>query len=909
MERSVFLAAVDAALSLSAASSAATGAAYAKRACLEWLARWPGDFRVRARLADACLRTGETDQAVQHLRQVIEADPESGKAYGTLSALLRRTGCSALSAEVDGCLFALGAAVSTAAGLPDWADPLQTSLRLLKDGRWQEARLSAETVLCAGADQALPALVHLQTLWRLSEHAVVLSAGGEYRTRWPGCAAFLLLMAQSCFSTGRNAQGVELLHAVSVADPASEVADRYLGALNPYRSLWPAQMTAELSTALPAEVAAAAGWNRLASGPPGPEPPDLPADIPVLRFPDFDAENPPPLSPSGPVVIEPIPGELFPGPFDSSDEKTSGPYNHAGAVRQPEPPAPKTQTTTPTARREDSGLDDLRRELDRVAGRLRVRKGTRKKDSRQPAYLILTSRKRLTAIYGAGALPQIDDRLQSILRSKRGMGGWSAYLADVDDSENLKAFGLSPVDPANAWQVKTLISGICAFLEEKSEMLGALLIVGGEEVIPFHRLPNPADDDDADVPSDNPYAARDENYFVPEWPVGRIPTPPDSKAVFLLETLGRIAERESAARKTVIESLWWVIRTLLRPGTARFRKGSACTAAVWKRASGNVFRPVSSTASLLVAPPIHSGTLPKEFLARPKYSYFNLHGLERGPQWLGQRESSGKGPADAEFPIVLNPSQVVEAGNVPQVVFTEACYGANIRGKGVRDALSIAFLGAGTRALVGSTKICYGAAAAPLIAADLLAHLFLQNCLSGVPAGESLRLAKLAFTEEMNRRQGFLDPEDQKTLISFILLGDPLYASETGSAKRGQRGIPRRRFSPERIKTIFAKEDFVENGSSPSPKVQLELKKAMAHYLPGMGDSRIRFLHPQEGQGVPSGEAKDASPGRKPQSTPRSPAWVVALDRKSEAHGQAIRQFAKISLDGSGRVVKIAVSR
>jgi hypothetical protein len=58
---------------------------------------------------------------------------------------------------------------------------------------------------------------------------------------------------------------------------------------------------------------------------------------------------------------------------------------------------------------------------------------------------------------------------------------------------------------------------------KKGEMIGSLLIVGGPEVVPFHRLPNPTDDLDDEVLSDSPYSTRDSNYFVPEWPVSRIP--------------------------------------------------------------------------------------------------------------------------------------------------------------------------------------------------------------------------------------------------------------------------------------------------------------------------------------------------------------------------------------------------
>lgn len=900
MERSLFLTAVDAALSLaSAPEKNSSGLEYAKRACGEWLARWPGDFRVRARLADAHLLSGEYDSASPQLALVIQADPEAARPYSTLSTMLRRIGRTAEASAADGCLHAMDAAAGSNVGLPEWADPLQTAMRLLRSGRWQEARLAAETVLRAAPEQPLAALVHLQSLWRLSEHGVVLSAGREYRSTWPGCAAFLLLMAQSSFASNRNAEGVEFLHSVSVADPAGEVADRYLGALNPYRSLWPSKMQADLTTALPAAVAAAAGWNRLTAPPAPPEAPNLPADIPVLKFPDYDALDPSSSPMVTSTVIAPIPGEVFPGPSDSSDDKQ--------AARAPaEPKSPAAGPVREAEPVED--LEDLRRELSTVAKRLRMRKSILEKDVRRPAYILLTSRKKLASIYGPEVLPKIDQCFQDILRSKRALSGWSAHLADVDNAESLKAFGLLPVDPANAWQVKTLVAGIDSAIGKKGEMIGALQIVGGHEVIPFHRLPNPTDDDDSDVPSDNPYASRDENYFVPEWPVGRFPTPSDPQAAFLLGVLRNAAEPTTATRSTLAQTFFAIVRRLIRPASARFETGSACTAAVWRKASVEVFRPIASSQSMLVAPPAHSGSLPAEFLTLPKYSYFNLHGLEGGPQWLGQREAKSKGPADVEFPIVLNPGKVTSAGKAPVVVFSEACYGANILQKGVGDAVSLALLASGTRALAGSTKISYGAAATPLIAADLLARLFLQNCQSGIPAGESLRLAKLAFAEEMNRRQGFLDPEDQKTLASFILLGDPLYVSEPGSAKFSKQGILRWRKPPDQIKTLFAKDDMMENGSAPSAKVQSSLKQAMERYLPGMSESRMRFLHPRV-TGSPQDKTDPLTGLRKPQSTPRSPAWVVALDRKYEAHGQSITQYAKISLDASGQIVKITVSR
>ncbi len=279
--------------------------------------------------------------------------------------------------------------------------------------------------------------------------------------------------------------------------------------------------------------------------------------------------------------------------------------------------------------------------------------------------------------------------------------------------------------------------------------------------------------------------------------------------------------------------------------------------------------------------------------------------MENGPQWLGQRNTKSKETADVEFPIVLLPAQVATARKAPDVVFTEACYGANILKKAVGDSNALEFLASGTRALVGSTKICYGAASAPLIAADLLAQLFLQNCLAGLPIGEALRQAKISAASKINLQQSYLDPEDQKTLISFLLFGDPLHVSETASGKRAAPTIARWRKSAQAIQTLRAKDDLQENGTVPSENVQTSLKKAMHQYLPGMTDSRMRYLHPR-----PEISAASAgSRGKKDRAAARAPAWVVALDRKYEAHGQSITQYAKISMDSSGRVIKVSVSR
>ncbi len=75
-----------------------------------------------------------------------------------------------------------------------------------------------------------------------------------------------------------------------------------------------------------------------------------------------------------------------------------------------------------------------------------------------------------------------------------------------------------------------------------------------------------------------------------------------------------------------------------------------------------------------------------------------------------------------EYPVAMVPENFSPV-SAPTLVFSEACYGANILGKAVKEHR------AGTswprsRAFVGSTCIAYGSVSKPLIAADLLAWHF-----------------------------------------------------------------------------------------------------------------------------------------------------------------------------------------
>jgi len=256
-------------------------------------------------------------------------------------------------------------------------------------------------------------------------------------------------------------------------------------------------------------------------------------------------------------------------------------------------------------------------------------------------------------------------------------------------------------------------------------------------------------------------------------------------------------------------------------------------------------------------------------------------------------------------------------GRAPVVVFSEACYGANVIGKGTDEALCLKFLAAGSRVVVGSTKIAYGSVTTPLVGADLLGRYFWQNLTNGVPAGEALRRAKLQMAQEMHSRQGFLDGEDQKTLISFILYGDPLAtAPEAGLAAKRINAPLWLAKTPAATPTVCDKTVTAGAGrlaaSEITPEMVSQIKTAVARYLPGMQDAHMQFAHTHSaclGTDHTCPTAQLARSGPAKMGIKHGATTVVTLSKSIRSSSRLHPHYARLTLDASGAVVKVAVSR
>jgi hypothetical protein len=316
-----------------------------------------------------------------------------------------------------------------------------------------------------------------------------------------------------------------------------------------------------------------------------------------------------------------------------------------------------------------------------------------------------------------------------------------------------------------------------------------------------------------------------------------------------------------------------------------------------------VFRIIGERRALAISPPAAAEQLPKRAKQRLDLAYYNLHGIEDSAEWYGQRDplESQEGP---DYPVAMRPQDVVNSGRAPQIVFTEACYGANIHQKTVDSALSLKFLSAGSKAVVGSTCTSYGSIASPLIAADLLGQSFWKLLKEGFPAGEALRRAKIYLAREMHKRQGYLDGEDQKTLIQFVLYGDPLAQPDNQTINPASY----QRYSNPRVKTICDKVNGKAAGHDDVPdKVVAQVKGLVKEYLPGMAKCKVAYSREHVdcvGHNCPSQQMGDKG---HPNGVPRR--RVVMLSKQVQSDFKKHPQYARVTFDEKGKVVKLAVSR
>lgn len=856
---------------------------FARQACLSWLANFPGDLGISLFYAKSLAQLGEIDLAITILDKISTVDPEFVEALEYLASL--SSDASDIKSELRDILNYLKH-TNEPSGSTEWIKCMKSAREVFIQGNNETAEKFILDALTYNPSSSLPYLLHLQIVQKKEISSLTRTLATIYSAKWPDTAQFKVSSALLQLEEGNETSAVENLHWCAVHDTSGQVITRMLGDQHRFKPLWPEALQIYLDIPVPAQVASRLGWNRLGDG--------------VTIGNHFLKE----------VQEESLVNEVFNSDIEAGDsQKAIHPnnltYQDDGTSQD------KTETSTTPDNKMESDINEIQKQFEKIAKNAR-RKSLSNTDTRFPIYVILSSKTALITKYGENTMTVIDQFLKELSEKITQSAKWNSMVFYPDDPACTSPIGISPINNNDPWKIKLSLSDLDAHLYKHGEMIGALLIVGGNDIVPFHQLPNPTDDLDNYVLSDNPYATLDENYYISQWPVGRIPDEKGSDAGFLIEQIrflnNEYGNKSKSKSLSPFKLFSWIsnfIANLLGRTELRVPSNDSVgySAEVWEATSALVYDTISSAKNLITCPPVTSKNLTQTRQNAKKCGYYNLHGLQDGPDWYGQRDPL-KRSNELDYPIAITPTQLGKGLPSAELIFSEACYGAYTNDKSTEESMALKFLSTGSRCMIGSTGIAYGSVLKPLIAADLLAIEFWKQILGGISVGYALMRAKINLVHLMVKKQGYLDGEDQKTLLSFILYGDPL--AILNDLNNVAEPLIRVKTLPE-IKVVndYGDELTMEEAGL-SDEILSEVKSVVSKYLPGFqnGDYSINS---QQSYFKAPGSAKKAS--NTPDKENKDQHYVVTLKKSISQDNINHRSFARMTLDRKGKIIKLALSR
>lgn len=933
---------------------------FASQVSLDWLTEFPGDLNIKYWYGFARAKEGHLNLAASILDETLQYDPEYLDALKTrieiekqiLNDNRKELPNYQISPskndlfEFQEWLIALS---GETIGLPKrayddlalrWGEELHYLQKGFPNRNQQissqtpDYEHSIQELIAAKADHPLVGIAHIRFLYQqYSDH--LFPAQGlrntieQYLEKFPNCLYLNYVLVDCLMETNQPEKAVALLHSLAARDISAQVAKRVWQFDKSFFTIWPHTLFKQLEIPIPASVAAYLGLNQLPVG-----------SIPQTTEPELE---PPWIIPDQTISF----ASSVPQPTYATKQFIS------------------EETEKPSL---TSVAEEFQESFNQISQHLKQPQLSNL-DGRQPVYVILTANQPLQTSFGIDVQKQIEKSMLNFLQAIQYQLGWRGLLYYVDEGKSIpaanKSSTLSNAKPSDPCQIKQCLNDLDHKLASQGEMIGALMIVGGNEIIPFHRLPNPVEDGDDEILSDNPYGSRDDNYLALDWPVGRIPIPPQN-AQFLIDYLDEITKAHQSLIqsqtnwKSKVPSFQWLFSWLsflaaLFDHRNPLPTSFGYTAAAWRFASFSVFREIGNPQNMLISPQNSTKTKPaqtaKQRLVRhtalqnkklemagqttqelsrtpavqlpPAQSgYFNLHGLADSAEWFGQSDPTEAGfynPSQSEHPVALQPGDILlNSSTAFKVVLSEACFGANINNKQIEDSIVLSFLDKGCQAFIGSTATAYGSNSTPLIAADFLAQAFWKNIRNGIPAGEALRQAKLALVAPVGKVEQTLDAEDQKTIISFTLLGDPL--AQLGSDQLSPKVIRHAKAIQPVPKVICDRGMRSCQPDELSPQVETSIKKLVEKYLPGMEQANLSILsNGSECHGnctICSWNCEIKNFAKKPTNQRAKSKEDLLVNRKIVIvkkenlwQNHIYTQYARMTLDSKGKLLKLAISK
>lgn len=867
--------------------------AFAKRIIISWLKKYPSDLWIQYRLAIILYKLGLKDEAIRLSEIIVDHDPEFIEVWALLAALY-----------------------------PDASEQKKVAIqrqKILNSFKKQDIAGQTSKNVFFRKKESID-IDDLDDFDILSAIRIIKKIGSGtdlsschrllkiYTRRWPKAVQFRLMLGDVLNRMGNSEEGIQIIHATLENDLIGQVAYRLWKSENPYKDLWldSDQLTLDISTLeIPAKVAK---HSKL----------DKEYNLIVESENDLDFQEQNRIKKAENTARTNL---------NTEETFNNHQVNDPSIISQEDYLDSSTRTTEKTKEpdREQSPISkktEKKKELYpsffSIKGDIKnlIKKNEKKigtattdpikeyvyklnledADERFPVYVVLSTISGLTAKYGKNNKDFIDQEMRSVVDAVENREGWNAMVYYPDEFQSRSMTTMS------AESIRASLIQLDQSLSAKGLMIGALLIVGGHDVVPFFTLNNPAMDDDLKIYSDVPYASSDSICFYDQhWQIGRIPGDNSNDPGLLLSQLREIQNhhmtrfngQKSGENKNGINK---------QPIIGKFSKvlksekcfGYSC--AVWQRPSVAVYKNLTDASNLLISPATMASNFPLSRLENVDYAYFNLHGIKGQPNWYGQKDTKDTSSIPM-IPVALEISNARNITKTPKVVFAENCYGSDIINRNESNALSLHMLGKTTHVFIGSTAIAYGAMNLPLTAADLLANLFWKHLLTGISCGEAFRRARKNLATEIESSNGSLDGEVQKTLLSFVLLGDPLYAVDDYAdiTDRMQRAKTSRNYELAREKL--------------DSKVAIDFAMAKRIYNEVNQMYNLNVVSDEFSTFTIQKQIINRKSGGDLEDIEKSQNYVIVYSKDTKVGNMLDRLITRVTVNREGKIIKVSFSR
>jgi len=429
--------------------------------------------------------------------------------------------------------------------------------------------------------------------------------------------------------------------------------------------------------------------------------------------------------------------------------------------------------------------------------------------------IIVTNRSALQNKYGSAGFKKIQAAVKQLIAADKKRNLTSLLVFADIASVMKKAKGKPVKDPTDPEQFKNAIDSL--FNHYKPDYI---MLLGATDIIPHcrFRIPIP-DDDDTFIPSDVPYACETSfsrnagDFIAPGRVLGRLPditgVNDPSYLITLIQNSINWKPLKSSAYKNYfsLSVKWW--------------KKSTQTSLM------NIFQ---DNKKLELAPPTE-GPFTKTDLS-PMMHFFNCHGGLRTSEFYGQPNENSN-----SFPVCMESNMLDKKISYGTVTAAECCYGGLLynpnRPNKIHLPISNTYLKNNAIAFVGSTTAAYGPSDSQGGADYITQYFLIAIQKGGASTGRSFLEAQQRFVEKGDVK---MDPTDLKTIIQFLLLGDPSITPIEGSPKTTPGKTP--------VKSIMNK-DAHETKERKERRLKLAEKSI---YINSTSDAPVKIEVPIRGK-------------------------------------------------------------